>query len=89
MADMAAVVDFQTDQMWLFFLSTSCIDTSYKVSSQLAFLFRGRRAKTIFKTAILDPIGLILAICNMQVTPILPIKFYVNLFFRFRRKNAK
>ena len=55
-----------------YFLSTSCPNTSYQVSNQLAFRFRSRSSINIF------PIRTILAIIYLQATPILPTKFQVN-----------
>ena len=65
-----------------YFCSTSHPDASYQVSSQLAFWFRRRREKQIFKIGhdgnLWFPIRMILAIFDQQVTMILPTKFQVN-----------
>ena len=55
-----------------YFLSTSHPDVSYLVSSQLAFAFRRRSGHLGF------PISTILAVFDLQVTPMLPTKFGVN-----------
>ena len=65
------------------FQSISHPDASYQVSSQLAFRFRRRSEKKIFKmapmAAILDfAISMILATFDLQVTMMLPTKFGVN-----------
>ena len=66
-----------------YFLSASHPDASYQVSSQLAFGFRRRSEKIDFQDGYHDahlgfPIGMILAIFDPQVIPMLPSKFEVN-----------
>ena len=66
-----------------YFLSTSHPDASYNVWSQLAFRFRRRSEKIDFQDGFHGghlgfPIGTILAIFDLQVTPMLPSKFGVN-----------
>ena len=53
---MAAILDFCRNYFSLFFLSASHPDTSYQVSSQLAFRFRKRKSKYIFITAAIGAI---------------------------------
>ena len=53
-----------------YFWSTSHPDASYQVSSQFAICFRRRSEKQIFKMAV--------TCFDLQVTPMLPIKFQVN-----------
>ena len=64
------------------FRSNGRPDISYQVSSQLAFRFRRRRAKQIFKmeamAAILVPVETFLATVDLQVAPILPTTFRVS-----------
>ena len=64
-----------------YFLSTNCPNTSYQVSSQLAFQFR--RCKIDFQDDghLGCLIRKILAIFYLQVAPIRPTKFRVNWLF--------
>ena len=63
-----------------YFWSTSHPNASYQVSSQLAFRFRRRSQKIDFQDGghLGYPIGRILAIFDLQVTPMSPTKFGVN-----------
>ena len=62
-----------------YFWSTSHPDTSYQVLSQLAFFGSGEDAKNRFSSGHLGfSIGTILAIYDVQVTPMLPTKFKVT-----------
>ena len=70
---MGAILDFRSERFLLFFLSISHPDASYQISSQLAFCFRRRRKKQIFKMAAMVAIldirsWTLLAIFNLQVT---------------------
>ena len=72
-------------------LSTSHPEASYQVSSQLAFQFRRRSETTDFKhgghLGLL--IGTILAIFDVQVTPMLPTKFQVEWPFRAKYRFSR
>ena len=66
-----------------YFWSTSHLDASYQVSSQLAFLIQETKLKTDFQDGghnghLGFQIGKILANFYLQVTPMLPTKFPVN-----------
>ena len=65
-----------------YFWSTSHPDANYQISSQLAFWFRRRSEKRFSRWSPCGhlgfPIGTILAIFDLQVTPMLPTKFRVN-----------
>ena len=66
-----------------YFLPISYPDSSYQVSSQLAFLFWRRSEKIDFQDGshgghLGFPIGKILAIFYLQVTPMIPTKFQVK-----------
>ena len=68
--------------------STGHPDASYQVSHQLAFRFRWRSQKIEFQVGrqcghLRFPIGMMFAIFDLQVTPMLPTKF------RFRRRSEK
>ena len=79
---MAAILDFQSEQFSLLFLSTNPRDASYQVSSQKALRFRRRSEKKIFKMAATEVILNLqlerLAVFDLQVTPMIPTKFQVN-----------
>ena len=65
------------------FLSTSHPDASWQVWSQLAYQFRRLKRKLVFEDGshgghLGFPIGTILAIFDLQVTPMLPTKYRVN-----------
>ena len=65
------------------FLSTSHPDASNQVSGQLAFLVQEKKGKIDFQDGchggqLRFPIGMILAIFDLQVTPLLPSKFLIN-----------
>ena len=51
MATIVAILDFQSERFYFFFWSTSHPDASYQVSSRMAFRFRRRSEKQIFKIA--------------------------------------
>ena len=51
MATMAAILDYQSERFYFFFLLTSHPNTSCQVSSQLTLWFRVRSSKQIFKMA--------------------------------------
>ena len=55
-------------------------DASYQVSSELVFWFRKRSDQLAF------PFGTILGSFDLQVTPMLPIKFQVNWLFSSREE---
>ena len=81
MAAIAALC-FRLERLAIF-LSTNHPDASHQVSCQLAFRFRRRSEKIYFQDGghgshLGFPIGMILAIFYLQVTPIVPIKFRVN-----------
>ena len=62
-----------------YFRSTSHPNASYRVSSQFAFRFRRRRERDFQDGHHLGfPIGMILVIFDLQVTQMLPTKFWVN-----------
>ena len=65
-----------------YILFTNHLDASYKVSSQLDLRFRRRSEKNFrnrhYDGYIVFPIGTILAIFDLQITPMLPTKFQVN-----------
>ena len=69
-----AAIQISDQNKFSYFWSTSHLDTSYQVLSQLAFWFR--IAKQISK--IVAMIATILAIFYLQVTLMLPTKFRVN-----------
>ena len=73
---MVAILDFRWEWFKLFLIYKSP-DASYQVLSQLAFGFR-RRSENGGHLGFGFPIGMILAIFNLQVTPMLPTKFRVN-----------
>ena len=72
---MAAILDFRSEQL-SYFRSTRHPNVSYQVSSQMAFQFK-RSEKIDFQGGrhgghLGFPIGKILAIFNLQVTPMFP-----------------
>ena len=80
---------FSTWQLWRpssisnqnnfsYFWSTSHLDTSYQVLRQMAFLFKIDFQDCNCGSHLGFPIGIILAIFDLQVAPILPTKFPVN-----------
>ena len=72
-----------------YFWSTSHLDASYQVSSQLAFWIRrsGNKKKKKDFPDLGFPIGTILAIFGLQVIPLLPTKFQAN--WPFGSEEAK
>ena len=82
MPDRVAILDFRWNN-FSYFWSTSHPDASYQVSSQLAFWFGRRRGKTDFHDGhhgshLGFRIGTVLAIFDLEVTPMLPTEFQVN-----------
>ena len=84
----ALVTSWISDQNNFSYVWSTCTshpDASYLVSSQLAFLFR-RRSEQRFQDGPLGghlgfPVGMILTILDLQVTPMLSTKFQINWHF--------
>ena len=76
---MVAILDFQLTQ-FSYFWCTSHTDASYQVSSRLVFWFRRRREKIEFQDGshLGFLIGTVLALFDLQVTPMFQTKFQVN-----------
>ena len=82
MATVAAILISDRND-FSYFWFTSHPYASYQVSSQLAFFVQEKKRKTDFQDGrhggyLGFPIGTILAIFDLQVTPMLPTKFRVN-----------
>ena len=83
-SDRAAILDFQSVQFPIgsYFWCTSHPDASYQVSSQLAFCFRRRSKNRFSRWQPWRPSWIsdrtVLAILDLQVTPMLTTKFHVS-----------
>ena len=80
MAAMVAILDFQSELISLFFLSTNCPYISYQVLSHLAFQF-SRSQDGGHGDLFGLPIEKILMIFYLQVALTLPTMFQVNWHF--------
>ena len=93
MAAMAAILDFQSAQflLVLIYKSPRCFLASLEA---IGLTVQEKKRKIDFQDGshgghLGFRIGTILAIFDLQVTPMLPSKFGIQLAFRFRRRSEK